>query len=60
MAYEELLNQTSIEFDQIEINSNKLKNENILLNERISELEKDIHEKDYRFNEINAVYEELE
>ena len=60
MAYEELLNQTSIEFDQIEINSNKLKNENILLNERISELEKDIHEKDYRFNEINDVYEKLE
>ena len=59
IAYEELLNQTSIEYDEILINANKLKNENILLNERISELEKDIHEKDYRFNEINDVYEEL-
>ena len=59
MAYEELLNQTSIEYDQMEINANKFKNENILLNERVSELEKSIHEKDYRINEINDVCENL-
>lgn len=59
-AYEELLNQTSIEFDQFEVNANKLKNENILLKERITELEKSILEKDYRINEINNVCEKLE
>ncbi|MBP7279831.1 MAG: hypothetical protein KBA11_10505 [Sedimentibacter sp.] len=60
MAYEELLNQTSIEYEQIEINANKFKNENILLNERTSELEKSIHEKNYKINEINDVCEKLE
>lgn len=59
MAYEELLNQTSIEYDQIMINANKFENENKLLNDKISELEKSISAKDYKINEINGVCTKL-
>lgn len=47
------------ELSEEQIKYNHIKNENILLNEKISELENSIYAKNYKFNEISGVCEEL-
>lgn len=58
-AYEELFSQTSIEYEQLQANANKLQKENIQLNQKVYDLKDSIAAKDYKINELNKVCTEL-
>jgi chromosome segregation ATPase len=58
-AFEELLNQSSFEYEQLKESIEKYKNENLNLEAQIAELNNKTASKDYKINELNRVCEDL-
>lgn len=58
-AYEELLNQSIVKYDQLKENADRYEYENINLNKRIVEIEEEILAKDHKTSEINRVSMDL-
>lgn len=58
-AYEELLNQSIVKYDQLKENADRYEHENINLNKRIAEIEEEISAKDHKISEINRVSMDL-
>lgn len=58
-AYEELLNQSIVKYDQLKENADRYEHENINLNKRIAEIEEEISAKEHKISEINRVSMDL-
>ncbi len=54
-AYEELLNQSIVKYDQLKEYTDRYENENINLRERLVEIENSVLAKDHKISEINGV-----
>lgn len=58
-TFEELLNQSSVELEQLRLSSDEFGKENTAMKAKITELENKLSSKDYKINEINRVCTDL-
>ena len=58
-AFEELLNQSAIELEQLKISKEESEKENTLMKAKIIDLDNKLSAKDYKINEINRVCQDL-